>query len=231
MQTAGRILIALGVFLGGYGVMVADTDVGLLFGAICVLLLGLGVTAFSKTSGAAPDDPPDDSPGDVDDSCEQTDAPPTPLCPGCMAPVERLQDSCDICGTPLTYQAGIDPVQQIRLVGATLGTAAANPKGKIVLIGMWCIFVIPVVLMIFAMVQSSNPTGHVHMVNDDGDIVWGKATPPPMTPRRILQFAFLSGIMLLYVAIVIKTTRNYFRKKAQANHQSAYTDNTDDSGR
>ncbi|MCP4378659.1 MAG: hypothetical protein GY794_21095, partial [bacterium] len=143
MQTAGRILIALGVFFGMYGVMVAYTEWGemnhgpdnvstgvtLLCVSICVLLLGLGVTAFSKARASrpnkAPDNPPDDSPGDVDDSCEQTDDPPIPLCPGCMAPVERLQDSCDICGTPLTYQAGIDPVQQIRLVGATLGTAAA----------------------------------------------------------------------------------------------------------
>ncbi|MBT3201915.1 MAG: hypothetical protein HN350_18600 [Phycisphaerales bacterium] len=227
MKTPSRILISLAIICAFFGVILL-TDIFsevlgtrssrsdgngfeyfLLVMAFLFLLAGLIVHAFSKAAANA-DKTPAQKPDDAD---EQFIDPGTPLCPHCLAPTEMVQETCDMCGTVLTSQAGIDPVQQFRTMGRTLGDAAANPKSRIVLIGMWCVFAIPVVMMIFAMVQSSNPTGYVRILNDDGDIVWIEASPPPMTPRRILQFAFFSGILLLYTAIVIKTTRNYFRKK------------------
>jgi len=241
IKMPSRILISLAIIFAFFGVILltdmfaevlgprssrsdgSGPEIFLLVMAFLFLLVGVITHALSKAFANA-DKPSDQKPDDADEHAEDMG---TPLCPHCLAPTEMVQVSCDACGAPLTSQAGIDPVMQFRRMGGTLGQAAANPKNKIVLIGMWFIFAIPVVMAIFAMVQIASQTGHGHMVNVDGEIVRMEASPEPMTPRDILQIAFISGILLLYIAIVIKTTRNYFRKKS-ASDQAVPDDETID---
>ena len=235
MRTSSRIFISLGVAAGVFGAMALWTEWGQrnfspdadsmgifwLVMAGCFVVLGGLVQAFSKPGGA-PAEPADDEP-----KKEEVDDPGIPLCPSCLAPAKPLQHFCSECGSPLTSHAEIEPIGQIRSIGHMVSNAASGPPRRIVLIGMWCIFAIPVVLMIFAMVQSAPQSAAGPMVDDDGHVVWSETSPAPLTLQRILKIAFVSGILLLYVAILIKTTRNYFRKKKAADQPAPDAENID----
>jgi hypothetical protein len=213
MQTASKILISLGVMFGLFAARAIwmewgqrefnpDADAAgyaLLFLAVCFMLLGVVVRALSKT-GASPDEPSDDVAEDVD--------PGTPICPSCLAPVERLQDFCIECGSPLTSHAEIDPIGRIHSMGYTFAKATSGSASRVVLIGIWCIFAVPVVFLFFAI-------GVFGLPDEQG-------------LSLILRMVLLLGIVSLYIAIVIKTTRNYYRKKRELDSAPPYDENIGD---
>lgn len=219
MQTATKVLISLGVFLAVFASLVLWTEWGQrsfrpdadytgcfwLSVAACCLVLGGGLHKFLGTAKMSSGGLEPEARNDVEEHAEDMG---TPLCPHCLAPTEMVQASCDICGTPLTSQAGIDPVQQFRTMGATLGQAAASPKGKIVLIGMWVFFIVPIVNCIIVLTLMLNRTPKFS-AGREGTIVHA---PETWTPADLLQVTLVVGFLLLYTAILIKTTRSYFRK-------------------
>ena len=223
MRTSARILISLGVAAGLFGALVLWTEWGQrsfrpdadltgafwLFLAACCLVFGFVLNAFQE-SGEPSAEPADDEPED-----EEVDDPGTALCPSCLAPAERLQHFCSECGSPLTSHAEIDPLGRIYSMGDTFRKAAASPRRRIVLIGMWWIFAVPLVFVVIGLVVVLGQRADVSMPGDSGLVDWNEMSrpPAPWTLSRILQLSLLIGIAVLYGAIVIKTTRNYFRKK------------------
>ncbi len=121
----------------------------------------------------------------------------TPLCTACLAPAGKLQHFCDQCGSPLTSHAAIDPVGQVLSVGQMVSKATSAPPRRIILIGIWLIFGVPIALVIFAFGFIGTPISHGPM-------------------HTFMSTAFMLGLFGLYIAIIVKTTRNYYRRKKEA---------------
>ena len=237
MRTSVRTFISFGVATGVFGSLVLWTEWGqrtfhpdadsmgifwLVMAGGFVVLGGL-VQAFSKPGGAPP------APADDEPEKEEVDDPGTPLCPSCLAPAERLQHFCAECGSPLTSHAEIDPLGRIYSMGDTFRKAAASPRRRIVLIGMWCIFALPLVFVVIGLVSVLDQRSDVCMPGEGGLMDWNEMTrpPAPWTLSRIFQLSLLMGVALLYGAIVIKTTRNYFRKKQILDTDATNTESTE----
>ena len=111
---------------------------------------------------------------------------PEPTCPRCMTAVERDFDYCPNCDMPLSETTALDPMNTIRTEGAIF-RSAANPRSKVVVIGMWIIFG-PGILAGAALLYAA------------GDEWTAVAIPAGV-------------IFLFYGAILFKTTRNYVRHR------------------
>lgn len=236
MRTSARILIGLGVVFVVFGALAVgdqwrgnsedggDAIGGFAFLAISCLVVGVVLNALSK-AGESPCEAEDKIPDD-----DEADAPETPLCPYCMAPTERLQACCDMCGSPLTSQAGIDPVMQFRKMGGTLGRAAANPRSRVILIGMWIFFIVPIVNCIMTLVLMFG--GPIEFSGGGGVelVEFGQPSRPASrwTVGGVMSTVLVVGFLLLYTAILIKTTRNYFRKKSELDSTPPYAENIAD---
>jgi len=184
-------------------------------GFLCVLL-GFSVNSISRPDTSTEEQPVNDADREVND-------PPAPLCPSCLAPAKRLQHFCAECGAPLTSHAEIDPLGRIYSMGDTFRKAAASPRRRIVLIGMWFIFALPLVFVVMGLVSVLGEQGDVAMPGDGELVDWSEVTrvPAPWTLSRIFCLLLLIGVALLYGAIVFKTTRNYFRKSQTSDSDAA----------
>ncbi|GAG05518.1 unnamed protein product, partial [marine sediment metagenome] len=128
-----------------------------------------------------------------------------PLCPDCLAVNEPLAHFCRECGTPMTSHAEIDPLGQIYAIGDTCWKATRRPSSPIVLVGMWLIFATPLVVLLIALLMVMT-----------SDKIPG-FTPQPLF-GGILKMLAILGICGIYIAILIKTTKNYLRhRNPQAN--------------
>jgi hypothetical protein len=237
MKKLVRFLISLGlaagvywlIMLGGrpvFGVEYGVIGIVVAIGAFVITFLGFIVNSASE-SNASPDQE------SADDSDQEVEDPGTPLCLRCLTPSDRLQHFCNNCGAPLTSCAEIDPMGQIRSMGDTFSRAAASPRKRIVLIGMWCIFIVPLIGCIIGLKLILDP-GMSSSQIDAGDAVmveygeWVQSASEPTQPTSqwslgaILQIIVVVGLMTLYAWILIKTTRNYFRdKKSSESGQTA----------
>ncbi|MBL7220340.1 MAG: hypothetical protein ISS69_09520 [Phycisphaerae bacterium] len=239
MRTSARILISLAVVIVVLGALNLWTEWGQkdfsvdadavgawAFLAVSCLVVGVVLNALSK-AGEPPVEVAAETPYD-----DETGGPGTPLCPSCLAPAEPRQHFCSECGAPLTSHAEIDPLGRIYSMGDTFRKAAASPRRRIVLIGMWCIFAIPMILFVFVLEAVVFQTVDGRVVNDDGLVVWNETRRclAPLTLGRVLYITSILGIALLYGAIVIKTTRNFFRKQKEPGTDAAdakITENTE----
>ena len=213
MRTSARILISLAVVIVVLGALNLWTEWGQkdfsvdadavgawAFLAVSCLVVGVVLNALSK-AGEPPVEVAAETPYD-----DETGGPGTPLCPSCLAPAEPRQHFCSECGAPLTSHAEIDPLGRIYSMGDTFRKAAASPRRRIVLIGMWCIFALPLVFVVMALVSELSKLG-------------GRGQG--WTLPRVLQLSLLIGVTLLYSAIVIKTTWNFFRKQEEPDADAA----------
>ena len=220
MRTSARILISLGLAAGVFGALVLWTEWGQrnfrpdadltgafwLFISACCLVLGGLVQVFSK-AGEPPVEASDETPGDDED-----DDPGTPLCPSCLAPTEPLQHFCAECGSPLTSHAEIDPIGRIYSMGYTFGKAVDSPRRLIVLVGMWCIFGLPMLLVTIISAALIAQQAEYSFPDEGGLLDWGETSgwSASWAMGGVLSVLLLLGFVLLYGAIVVKTTKNYF---------------------
>jgi hypothetical protein len=132
-------------------------------------------------------------------------------CPHCLTINHPLSYFCITCMTPLTSHAAIDPIYRIFAQGNTYQKAAAKPANFLVVLGMWLIFGLQIPFMLWGFFGSLSGT----------DVTQGAyliSYKPPLyeTLSELLSKVFViisAGVMLLlYVAIVVKVTRNYLRK-------------------
>lgn len=119
-----------------------------------------------------------------------------PLCHNCLAENHPYFHFCHKCNTPLTAIASMDPVFSIWSRGNTWHKAASRPYRPIILIGMWLLFG-PRLVMLFYVIYSSGLLTYA---------VW---------PEALLTLGLFIAYAVLLAAILFKTTRNYYRLKAQ----------------
>jgi len=199
MKTLIQVFAALGLTIAVYWMVVfggremfgVDYETVAFFAALGTFVFSFFGLVVNASVASDPESREDDG--------VEVEDPGTPLCMTCLAPAEKLQHFCDQCGSPLTSHAAIDPVGQVRSVGSMVSKATSAPPRRIVLIGIWLIFGVPVVLMAF---------------------LFGTLGPPDSYGLLdfVLRIVLLLGVLGLYIAILVKTTRNYFRRKNEAEH-------------
>ena len=116
------------------------------------------------------------------------------LCPNCLAANDPRDYFCCKCATPMSSHAAIDPIASIWARGDTWRKAASRPTRPITLVGMWLLFGVPLLLLLY----------YVFLMGSMEDFV---------SLDSFIAFGVLTAIIVLYVAILLKTTRNYYRQK------------------
>jgi len=109
------------------------------------------------------------------------------LCTSCLFPNEPSAHFCAKCGAPINSYSAIAPFESAFAQGYVVRQAAARPKNLIVLVGIWLIFGC-VALSGFTLVMSSRYTSY-------------------------RDFAIGTFMLLISLAILWKTSWNYFNKK------------------
>ena len=125
------------------------------------------------------------------------------LCPHCLAANDPKAHFCYKCGTPMSSYATIDPIGSIWATGDTYRKATSRPTRPIILVGMWLIFGVPVLCYVFLVA------------------VWKVLRPL----EGFIWFGVLVGVIVLYVAILLKTTKNYFRQMKFEKSQARASEN------
>ena len=115
------------------------------------------------------------------------------LCPSCLAKNSPLAHFCTECGAPLSALSVIGPWERIQAAGFAYRQAVSGPPKKIILIGVWMIF-LPVVIATAFMLGSD-----LQFYLSDS---WGN-----------LGGIVISGFAcVVCIGILIRATTNYFKK-------------------
>ena len=212
MRVAGQIAMAVGMWSGVFGVLGLFTEWGQQNFAetanavpVCALTAGLALlfggailkmlAGTARRRGTPVRRASLPARRNVDEG--------RPLCPNCLAVNEPLAHFCRECGTPMTSHAEIDPLGQIYAIGDTCWKATRGRSSLIVLIGMWLIFGTPLVVLSIVLLMLL-----MAMTSDE---ILG-LLPQPLF-GGILKMLVILGICGIYVAILIKTTKNYLRRR------------------
>lgn len=118
------------------------------------------------------------------------------LCPRCLKPVLADSTFCGHCGAPLTPHATTDPVQSILAEGFAVRNATARPHKPIVLIGMWLLCL------------PGFSAGLIGLLLSLGLLARGQCA-------AVGGLAVSVGLLLLFGAILRKTTVNYVRARRE----------------
>jgi len=122
-----------------------------------------------------------------------------PLCPNCLAVNEPLAHFCRKCGTPMTSHAEIDPLGRIYAMGDTWWKATRRPSSPIILVGMWLIFGVPVFMLLILL---PDVLFEAYGISIREVTLW-----------RILAMLVILTLIGVYAAVLIKTTKNYLRRR------------------
>lgn len=129
-----------------------------------------------------------------------------PLCPNCLAANDPNAYFCSKCGTPMSSYATMDPIASIWARGDTWRKAASRPTRPITLVGMWLLFGVQLLTLLFLLLHTG--------------ILYGTGETPVSTPD-LINFGLVTGMIVVYCAILFKTTRNYYRHKKLAKDEPA----------
>ena len=136
-----------------------------------------------------------------------------PICPNCLAPNKPQAHFCIKCTTPLTSHAAIDPLARIHSAGDTYRKASKRPANKAVLVGMWLIFGPQIPLLLSALIFSLGDlfTEGRNFFSEEG--IFRRYTYYTLPLGSILTIVLTSGLLILYSAILLKTSKNYSNKR------------------
>ncbi len=129
-----------------------------------------------------------------------------PLCPNCLAVNDPKTYFCYKCGTPMSSHATIDPIASIWARGDTWRKAASRPTRPITLVGMWLLFGVPLLLLLY----------YVFLIGSMEDFV---------SLESFITFGVLAAIIVLYGSILLKTTKNYYQLKKLEKSQPPASEN------
>ena len=219
MRVAGQIAMAVGMWSGVFGVLGLFTEWGQRNFAetanavpVCVLTAGLlllfgGGIVNMLGAAARKREAPVQRTGlparrNVDEG--------RPLCPDCLAVNEPLAHFCGKCGTPMTAHAEIDPLGRIYAMGDTWWKATRRPSSPIILVGMWLIFGVPA-LGLLTLLPVVLFTAYGITI---GEVTLG----------GILGMLLILALIGVYAAVLIKTTKNYLRRRNPEGHSAAEPD-------
>jgi len=136
-----------------------------------------------------------------------------PLCPNCLAVNEPLAHFCCKCGTPMTSHAEIDPLGRIYAMGDTWWKATRRPSSPIILVGMWLIFGVPV-FMLLILLPSVLSEAYGISIRE-------------VTLGGIFGMVVILALIGVYAAVLIKATKNYFRRRAPKTNGAGSPDQPD----
>ncbi len=119
---------------------------------------------------------------------------PEVLCPSCVKSIPEDAVFCIHCRAPVNFIAGSVPYYQVFAQGYIWRKAAESPQRLIVVIGIWAIFLPPLIGMIASAMAMPSPAS-----GDGGRLEWG------------IGGFWLVSYAALCAAIIWRTTRNYLR--------------------
>ena len=127
------------------------------------------------------------------------------LCPNCMSPNHANSHFCHKCNAPLTSHAATDPLGLVFATGHVIQKAASRPQSRIVLFGMWLIFgslfLINLRALWYSFLALIYPVFHFA----------GTSVPNYNFISQLWVFLLVFGIEAVFIAILVKVTRNYRR--------------------
>jgi len=109
------------------------------------------------------------------------------LCLSCLAPNESTAHFCGKCGAPLSSYAATGPFESLLAEGSVYRQAAEHLRRLVVVLGVW---------LIFGMMALG---GFGLVVRDQ--------------TSNLFSLILGSGLVIISVAMIAKTTRNYLAKK------------------
>lgn len=133
------------------------------------------------------------------DMSQEAPSPPSPaeeekqLCVSCLAPNEPLAHFCAKCGAPLSSYASTGFLESAFAEGAVYRAAAERPRKFIVVVGVWLIF------------GATGFCGAVILAVNVG--------------RGLYDKVLGAAMLAISVAMIVKTTKNYFAKPASVERQ------------
>lgn len=122
------------------------------------------------------------------------------LCTHCAAPLKGDEHFCEQCGCPASSAAMSMPYESVLARGFAWRTGSTRPRKAIIVIGMWIMFapMLGVSLSLFVVLL----VGFVSVA----------AQPDPLRGMvaTLVGLVFTGGLATVAMALLYKTTRNYF---------------------
>jgi hypothetical protein len=119
------------------------------------------------------------------------------ICPSCLHENKDKEKYCEKCNIPIGITATIDPVQSAVYEGRGISDGIMKPKKKIIVFGMWLLFIPYVILYIYFGILLIFQSGEFNLIGFLISLVFGLLA---------LFFGFL----------VVKTTRNYLKLRNES---------------
>lgn len=137
---------------------------------------------------------------------EEHEQPETALCTNCAAPVPYGANFCEQCGCPLTFQAASMPYESVLAEGFIWRQGSSHPRRFVTVLGMWLVcgpsFLGCLAMFFWTLVESRG-------------VIW-QPDPVRNVLGALLVLGILAGGVVLWGALLYKTTRNYMRMRQAA---------------
>ena len=140
-----------------------------------------------------------------------------PLCPNCLSENQPEAHFCVKCQSPLSSHAAIDPLGRIQATGDTYRKAIKQPSSPVVLIGMWLLFgwtIILFSLLGINLIMHIFGLGEEYFYSID---VYSSPSGPEENFTLVLQLIRITAFQILYLAVLLKYTGSYIRKRRKVN--------------
>jgi hypothetical protein len=120
------------------------------------------------------------------------------ICPSCLSENNLSDVYCKKCNAPIGPNATIDPIQSAIAEGRGISNGVMRPRSRIVVIGMWILFVPFILSYIFFAVMLFFFNGEIDSIG----LIYGIG---------------LSVLALGFGFLVVKTTVNFIRMNKNIN--------------
>ena len=130
------------------------------------------------------------------------------VCPHCIEPIGQFDHFCSHCDRPVTTHASTDPLGQVYASGHAYRNATSGRPKLIVVLGIWLIFGPQVLLLMFFAYYISYYTLNSIIVHEFGPYSYTQNVSDGWI-LQILKLLLMLALLVLYVAILWQTTRNY----------------------
>jgi len=136
-----------------------------------------------------------------------------PLCPNCLSENQPQAHFCVKCQSPLSSHAAIDPLGRIQATGDTYRKAIKHPNSPVVFVGMWLLFGWSIILFsLFGinLIMHIFGLGEEYFYSID---VYSSPSGPEEKFGLVLQLIRIIAFQILFVAVLLKYTSSYIRKR------------------
>ncbi|MEX1017020.1 MAG: hypothetical protein WDZ31_09755 [Phycisphaeraceae bacterium] len=142
------------------------------------------------------------------------------ICANCVSENGPFEHFCHQCGLPLTAYATIAPLEQVYTLGHGYREATDHPTRPIIFYGLWLLLGPQVLLFAIGLLgyMGSLMLGPPSAIGGAASPVdatpLGGPTDPTAQGLEWVGTALVAGLLVIYIAILYKATRNYLRRPA-----------------